>query len=981
MPAGTTATVGMLFSDIEGSTRLLQQLGADYSAVLLEHHSLMRAAFKAHGGNEQSTEGDSFFVTFTVVSDAIAAALAAQRALATHPWPSDAPVRVRMGVHVGEIQTVAGTIVGMAVHEGARIGAAGHGGQVLVSALAAEMTGPLPNGATWRDLGEHRLKDIGAPVQLMQLDHAELPSQFPPPRTQGASRNNLPAQTSAFIGRDTEVAEINALLGTTRLLTLTGAGGAGKSRLALRTGADQGASFGDGVWFVDLAPLSDPADLPQQVAAALGLPETAAADLVGAIGHRRLLLLIDNCEHLVGAVSDMVDDLLRRCPNVAVLATSREPLGVHGETAWRVPSLVDVDAVNLFCTRARAVNPSFELTDANRSSVDDVCTRLDSIPLALELAAARLGSLSVEQLAGRLDQRFRLLAGGARTALARQRTLQATVDWSYDLLDQREQSVLRLLGVFTGGFTLEAVEAVCATDDVDVIDVLDYVDQLVAKSLVVAEERDGTVRYRLLETIRQYALDRMIQAGEAESARDAHLAWVRQLTSDVEAAVWFGIGGESRGLACLDADDANVRTAFDWALEGDRLHEAAVLIHQTFPWLFARGRSREGLHWCERLLATQANETDRAIAAFAEDLFSSNAGVNRSTEEQERMARDMEALPRSAYPWLAPPAAGYQTLYLVSRGEISAAEAVARCEAAVEGARGLNAVARGMTLQALAYAKANAGDLEGGRVSAIEAFNVMNEVDVSSGLCRGALTVAQIAVATNDLASAWAYGERCVEVARRTGDTGVVLAGTSLLATVRAMQDDLAGARDLMMGVLDAAEESRPDQDVAGVLNEIARYALLEGDITTADALAARAVALCESDSPSFAAVLYTAGEAARLSGDVDRAWKSFSQAVTVLAGEATGTSVVALGLLEGFAGLRLDVGDGVGAARLLAAATCLRPERGGPGLSAAIRHMSDLAERVSAALDPDAFAAAWDEGAALDIDAALALAAGMKPT
>ena len=711
MAAGDTAvvttTVAMLFSDIEGSTRLLQQLGADYPDVLMQHHDLLRAAFAAHNGDEQSTEGDSFFVTFPSVEDAVAAALQGQLALASHGWPAGAPVRVRVGLHVGAIQTVGGTIVGMAVHEGARIGAAAHGGQVIVSARAAEMAGGLPEGARWRDLGTHRLKDIAEPVQLLQLDHDDLTGDFPPPRSQGTTRNNLPAQTSAFIGRDAEVAEVNDLLAATRLLTLTGAGGAGKSRLALRAAADQGARFADGVWFVDLAPLTDPGAIPKQVVSALGLPEAEATDVANAIGQRTVLVLIDNCEHVVAAVCALVDDVLRRCPNTTVLATSREPLGIHGEVAWRVPSLGNDDALELFYERARAANPRFEITDSNRPAVADVCARLDAIPLALELAAARLTSLSVEQLAARLDQRFRLLAGGSRVALARQRTLQATVDWSYDLLNTNAQTVLRRLGVFMGGFTLEAAEVVGVTDGIDVLDVFDLLDQLVAKSLVAAEETDGAVRYRLLETIRQYALDRLVQAREVESARDAHAAWVIQLAAEAEAYVWHGGEHSLDWLDRLDVEAANVHAGFEWLVDGGRLHEATLVNHRLFGWFLARGRPFEGLQRCARLPAGSLTAGDRGLVAFSEWMFHSNIQGFDDGELVDRLETGMEGLPESAYPALAHVAAAYVAAVRSSRGEIDQEQAIAIASSAVEDVGRDVSMLAGMALQALAWTRAS----------------------------------------------------------------------------------------------------------------------------------------------------------------------------------------------------------------------------------------------------------------------------------
>jgi predicted ATPase/class 3 adenylate cyclase len=964
----------MLFSDIEGSTRLLQQLGADYPRVLLEHRDLMRAAFAEHDGDEQSTEGDSFFVTFPSASKAVAAALAAQRALAAHTWPPDGTVRVRIGVHVGEIQTVAGTIVGMSVHEGARIGAAAHGGQVLVSQAAADLTGALPDDTRWRDLGEHRLKDIAEPMHLLQLDQPGLPTEFPSPRSQSSGRNNLPAQTSAFIGRDDEVAEVNELLRATRLLTLTGAGGAGKSRLALRAAADQGGVFSDGVWFVDLAPITDPAAVPAQFAAGLSLAPEAAADLVGAVGTRTLLALVDNCEHLVAAVCETVDALLRGCPNVTVLATSREPLGVHGEVSWRVPSLAGDDAIELFAARGRAVNPRFDVTDDNRDTVRDLCARLDAIPLALELAAARLGSLTVEQLAARLDQRFRLLAGGARSAMARQRTLQATVDWSYDLLDETAQRVLRRLGVFVGGFTLEAAEAVCAEDGVDVFDVL---DQLVNKSLVVAEAREGAVRYRLLETIRQYALDRLVHAGETEAARDAHLAWARQLATDAESSTWFGGADALAWLDRLDNDDANLRAAIEWATEGARLSDATELVMQLFGWVLARGRIRESLDQVQRLLALPVQPGERAMLAFAEHVLSSNVGPD-VLENVERRASDITAMPESTRPWLQPCADGYITSGRVGLGAMTPADGLPLVEAAVAAARrDGHLMVIGMTLQALIWVRSAAGDSDGAYAAAQEALQLTIDGQLAVGESRTGLMLAQLALQRGDPDAAWSFAEQGISAAQRTRDPRMTSAGFQVLAFLQGKRGSRRAAIDMLLAAIDLAADIHSDETQAQAHNEIAWFAFLEGDGALASLHAEHALSLFDTSRPAATAALHTAGEIARLRGDLDTAWHHLRDAAALAAGDAPFAVVYRPSILRGLAGVRLDEGAPADAALLLgagAAKECAEAE----GDDYAVMVTSTL-NAARSALDDAVFAAQYDAGAALDFDAAIAAADTMR--
>lgn len=539
-----TGTLTLLFTDIAGSTRLLQHLGERYAEVLTLHRDLLRSACRAHGGQEVDTQGDACFYVFASARQAVAAAVAGQRALASHPWPAGGEVRVRMGLHTGEPQRTAEGFVGLDVHRAARIAAAGHGGQVLLSAATADLVrAALPDGVALRELGQYRLKDLPAPEELLQLVITDLPSAFPPPRAQPVQRHNLPASLTSFVGREHELTEVRELLRHTRLLTLTGTGGVGKTRLALEAARTVTDEYPDGVWLVELAALTDPVVVPQAVATVLGVreqPGQAVADALGdGLGTRRMLLVLDNCEHLVDACAALVDMVLRAAPKVHVLATSREALRVVAETVYRVPSLglpteqwvpspdrlTAYEAVLLFVERARAACPGFGVTDENSRAVLDVCQRLDGIPLALELAAARLRHLAVEQLAARLHDRFRLLTAGSRTALPRQQTLRATLEWSFDLLTEEERVLFRRLAVFAGGFSLAAAEAICAGEGIAEEQVLDLVAGLVDQSLVLTEEQHGDVRYRLLETVRQYGQEQLDAAGETTALRRRYRDW------------------------------------------------------------------------------------------------------------------------------------------------------------------------------------------------------------------------------------------------------------------------------------------------------------------------------------------------------------------------------------------------------------------------------------------------------------------------
>jgi predicted ATPase/class 3 adenylate cyclase len=577
-------TLTFLFTDIEGSTALLRRLGDDgYAQALAGHHALIRSALAAHDGREVNTQGDAFFAVFSSPPGCVAAVLQMQQALAAHAWPGGERVRVRMGIHCGEAAKTATGLVGLEVHRAARVAAVGYGGQVLVSEAAAAVLvrDGLPPGAALADLGSHRLKDLGRPERIFQLQAVGLPAGFPPLRSLGNSAlpNNLPAQLSAFIGRGREICEVRALVESCRLVTLTGAGGCGKTRLGLQVAAELLDGSGDGVWLAELAAVTDEDAVASAMSEALrltaqpGRPVLEA--LVDALAPQDVLIVVDNCEHLIGGCAKTAEAIVRRCPRVHLLATSREPLGIGGETIYRVPSLSlpgpeDLapgfsDAVALFTERARAQGVALDVDGQAGPVVVSVCRRLDGMPLAIELAAARLRSMSLSELHDRLDQRFRLLTGGSRTALERQQTLRATVGWSYALLTGAEQLLLGRLSVFAGSFGLAAAEAACGSGGLDVLDVAGLLGSLVDKSLVVAEPAGETLRYRLLETIRLFAAERLAEAGGEEAAAIA-AAHCAHFLAAAEATAPYLTGPEQGSwLARLDADQANLRRAAGYA--------------------------------------------------------------------------------------------------------------------------------------------------------------------------------------------------------------------------------------------------------------------------------------------------------------------------------------------------------------------------------------------------------------------------------
>jgi predicted ATPase/class 3 adenylate cyclase len=575
-----------LFTDIEGSTALLQRLGGDvYAGVLADHHGLIRSVLAAHGGRELNTLGDGFFAGFSSPRACVAAALEMQEALGSHPWPGGERVRVRMGVHTGEASDTAVGPVGLDVHRAARVAAVGHGGQVLVSETAAALVrDALPPGAALVDLGVHQLKDLGRPERIFQVSAPGLQAGFPPLRSLGnpALPNNLPAQLATFIGRGRELSDVRALVGSSRLVTLTGAGGAGKTRLGLQVAAELLDGSGDGVWLVELAAVSGEDAVAPAIRDALGIAaqpgRPVLETLLDALAFQDVLIVLDNCEHLIGGCAKTADAIVRRCPRVHLLATSREPLGIGGEIIYRVPPLSlprpgdtglpaagSSDAVALFLERARAQGARLVVDEVTAPLVVSICRRLDGLPLAIELAAARLRSLSLSALADRLDQRFGLLTGGSRTAAARQQTLQATVEWSYSLLNRAEQLLLGRLAVFADSFDLDAAEAVCGFGGIGASDVVGLLGSLVDKSLVVADPAGPGLRYRLLETIRQFAASRPTETSHGKAAALAAAHCAHYLAVAETAAPQLTGPDVGSWLTRLDADQANLRRAAEQA--------------------------------------------------------------------------------------------------------------------------------------------------------------------------------------------------------------------------------------------------------------------------------------------------------------------------------------------------------------------------------------------------------------------------------
>ncbi|HEV8401706.1 MAG TPA: AAA family ATPase [Candidatus Limnocylindrales bacterium] len=597
--APTRGTYTFLFTDIEGSTSLEGRIGRDRYAQLRERHrALLRDAWMAHGGVEQGTEGDSFFVVFPEASEAVAAAVDGQRALVGEHWPDDAPIRVRMGIHTGAAEQSGDSLVGLSINRTARIAAVAHGGQVLASALTRDLLADHPiDGIRLVDLGEHRLKDLSAPVRIVEVVGDGLPSEFPPLRTVDARPNNLPTQLTTFIGRDAELDEAAGLLATTRLLTLTGPGGTGKTRLSLQLAARAADDFPDGVFFVPLEPIRDPMLVAPRIASAVGVTETSARPIAESLGDwlrdKRLLLVLDNFEQVVSA-APIVAELLRTAPDIKAVVTSRAVLHVSGEQEYPVPGLpappdpsqmsglermsiggetriIDplalgqYAAVRLFIERAVAVRPGFAVTNENAPAVAAISARLHGMPLAIELAAARIKILSPEAILVRLDQQLDVLAAGSRDLPARQQTLRGAIAWSYDLLDEGGRRLLDRLSVFASSCDLAAVEAICGPASDIGEDILDGLMALVDQSLLKVDEvGDGEPRFRLLDTIRAFAAERLEADGEVEAVRARHRDWFVAQVEHAFGQLWGA--DQRRWLDRLELEHDDIRAILDRAV-------------------------------------------------------------------------------------------------------------------------------------------------------------------------------------------------------------------------------------------------------------------------------------------------------------------------------------------------------------------------------------------------------------------------------
>jgi predicted ATPase/class 3 adenylate cyclase len=870
---GTTVT--LLFVDLEGSTRLLAELGDAYASLLRDYRGLMVEAAAAEQGTLMDRTGDGLFLRFPAARGALLAALAAQRAMRDHAWPEGAQPQARMGIHTGEPLTTDESLIGMDVHRAARICAAGHGGQILLSLTAHDLLGgEVPPDVLLRDLGEHRLKDLPRPERLFQASAADLPGDFPPLRSLDNWPNNLPRQLSRFVGRTDELAEAAQRLATTPLLMLTGPGGVGKTRLALEVASQAGDQFPDGAWLVELASLGDGSLVMETVASTLHVKEQPGVPLQTTLTNhlesRRLLLVFDNCEHVLDAAAEVIDELLHASGGLRVLATSREALGIAGESLYPVPSM-DVpdeatsptpeqleasDGVSLFVERARAVQPAFALNEQNAASVVQICRRLDGIPLAIELAAARVKALRPEQIAERLDDRFRLLTGGSRMAMPRHRTLKAALDWSFDLLSDGERTLFMRLSVFAGGFGLEAAEAVCAGGTVERPDVLDLLTHVIDRSLVAVDDSSSEARYRLLDTLRQYAQERLLEDEEAVAVRNRHRDHMVAIVERTAPAL-FGGPQASGALDVLAREHENIRTALQWSDE-DPAGAAAELRLSAALWRYWEigGHLEEGRAWLARALTRTDGEVSdlRATALTGLGSLAAQQGdfaaAEAALEEVLTIHRRLDNPAGIAYACsnLANVAAErgdfsrarqlYEEAVVITREADDARAAafallnladVAARQGDTQGAIQLSddsiatfraegdlmgvalAVGRGAMFSVLS------GDLDGARSRHEEALGIFGQFGDSRGVARTLMFLGDIAAVAGDLAESERLYRASLDERLRLGDRGGLATAADRLARIAAATQPERAAR--LIGFADAQREairiSLPPADAA----------------------------------------------------------------------------------------------------------------------------------------------------------------------
>ncbi|WP_371934524.1 LuxR C-terminal-related transcriptional regulator [Mycobacterium sp. TY815] len=1003
-----TGTVTLLLADVESSTQLWETEPDAMVAAIARLDQSVSDAVTAHDGVRpvEQGEGDSFVIAFARASDAVACAVELQRA----PL---APIKLRIGIHTGEVRLRdEGNYVGPAINRTARLRDLGHGGQTVLSATTSELVvDQLPAEAWLTDLGSHVLRGLPRPERVVQLSHPDLRNDFPPLRTEGPSRtHNLPPQLTSFIGRQAEIASLREALAAARLVTLTGAGGVGKTRLAVHVAAEIATEFPDGVFYVDLAPITHPDVVAVTAARALGLPDqpgrSTTDTLLRFIGGRRLLIVLDNCEHLLDATARLVTEMLSKATGLTVLATSREPLGVTGEATWQVPSLGLADeAIALFTDRAKLAKAGFTIPDEHTAVVAEICARLDGMPLAIELAAARVRTLTVTEIVDGLHDRFRLLTGGSRTAVRRQQTLRASVEWSHALLTETERVLFRRLAVFLGGFDLDAALAVASGDAIERHQIMDQLTLLVEKSLVVAENSGGRTRYRFLETVRQYALEKLSESGEGDETR------CRQRDHYTALAILLDAPGRTdyeQRIKQAEIEMDNLRAAFAWSLENSDQEHALQIASALQPLWHGRGRLLEGCAWFEAALgdADHPELDPRTLARALADKALLTTFVDYSVDPAQRaleIARGLDdpALtarvltacgvsagggnndPEAARAYFAEAiglarAVGdlWRLSHVLARQSntaVTLGDPIAAREAAEEGQQLADAIGNRFDARQCRLSLAMASLMEGNLPVAVQQLSIaVADCETSHDEFHKPLALMGLGVAqahAGDAQAAYESADAAMKVAPDVGEYFLGIGAVTVAAAALAAGDVPTAQR--------AGEDAwrylalaQPGTAVAQRAFNAVEAARVQGDLDTARGWADEAVA---SAKGWYLVVAYLSrARVAAAQGHRDQAERDAHDALSC--STHTGVYLHLPDILECLAGLNRS-SESHRSARLLGAAEACRQRMGVVRFKIHQADYESVTDELRETLSQKDFDAAWTEGAALSTEEVISYA------
>ena len=954
-----TGTITLLFTDIEGSTHLLHQLGDGYGELLASCRALLRSAFQRFHGHEVDTQGDAMFAVFARASDALSAAVAAQRALAASSWPQGVVVRARMGLHTGEPSRVTEGYVGLDVHRAARIMSAAHGGQVLLSQTTRDLVAhDGAEGISLRDLGEYRLKDFEQAMRLYQVVIAVLPADFPPLKTLDGRADTLPVPPTALVGREDEVAQIGKLLRRedVRLVTLTGPGGTGKSRLSIQVAAGLRDVFMGGIFFVSLAPITDPMLVLPTIAQVLGIRDGAgqalAVRVVETLQRRPVLLVLDNFEQVVGAAGQ-VADLLASCLRLKVLVTSREVLHVRAEHEFAVPPLALPDptrlpklaalarfsSVALFVQRVQAVKPEFRLTTANAREVAEICVRLDGLPLAIELAAARMKLLSPQALLARMGQLLTLLTGGARDVPTRQQTLRNTISWSYHLLNAQEQRLFRWLSVFVGGCTLQAAEAMCARTGNEMDDIASLIDKSLLRSIEQTGEESEEPRLLMLETIREYGQELLASGGEAPDALQAHADHFLRLSEEAVPALDGSL--LTTWLDRLEQEHDNLRAALHWFLRAGQTVMALRLCSALERFWVVRGYRHEGLTFLERALG-------------------GSAGVAPSVRAKALLAAARLSFMQSDY----------------DRGNALAQESLALFRELGD-KRGI-----ALALNRLGIAAWRRADLPTARVLMEEDLALYRELGNPDRIAWSLFALGLLNIKQGEYSSASASLEEGLALFRRLDNKrGIAASLTQMAAALFVSQGDQMMVYPLLAQGLSLDREVGDKEGMAVSSLLLGSVALKQGDVATARTRVEEGLFLYREMGygEGIAEALSLLGKVEAARGDLTFARTLYEESLT-MARELGQRELLATGL-EGLALAIAAQGDPAQAARLWGMAEALREALGAPLHPVEQADYDPAVAAVREQLGEGAFISNWQEGRLLPADQALPRAATPLPS